>query len=92
MLRESEEGNGFVTFQDGDSPDSQNVDRQPSDFMFRDASPGIDYRMTWKSDIPVMGFQVAVRGLGGCISNMDLHTDNPLSPSQPQRDPSFPLD
>lgn len=76
----------------GDSPESQNVDRQPSDFMFRDASPCIDSRRSWKSDIPVMGLQVAVRGLGRCISNIDLHTDNPLSPFQPQRNPSNPAD
>lgn len=54
--RKKEKRDGFVALQDGKSPDSQNVDRHPSDFMFRDASPGIDSRRSWKSDIPVMGF------------------------------------
>lgn len=83
---------GLLHFKIGKSPESQNVDRHPSDFMSRDASPGIDSRRSWKSDIPVMGFQVAVRGLGGCISNVDLHTGEPLSPGQPQLNPRVPAD
>lgn len=86
------ERNGFVALQRGKSPDSQNFDRHPSDFMFRDASPCDDSRRSWKSDIPAMGFQVGGARSGRMYIKRRPPHRQPPSPFQPQRDPRVPAD
>lgn len=77
--KKREKRDGFVWLQGGKSPDSQNFDRHPSDFMFRDASPCDDSRGSWKSDKPVMGFQVGGARSGRMyIKRQPPHRQPPL--------------